>query len=97
VALNRLVYAAHDGHLNLVAGALAVFSFGSPYELVSISPDGIQPPNVYLDKHFKESNQFRSFIQSHVVSINGINTTTYLTEFAANNSFGTLEPHADWN
>lgn len=34
---------------------------------------------------------------SPIVSINGQDVVSYLTQFAALNSAGTLEPHADWN
>lgn len=34
---------------------------------------------------------------SAIVSINGIETTKFLSDFAAQNSQGALEPHADWN
>jgi hypothetical protein len=47
-ALQTLIYAAHDSHLDLIAGILAVFSFASPYDIVSLSIDGIQLPKVYL-------------------------------------------------
>ena len=46
--LQQLIYAAHDAHLNLVSGVMAAFSFGSFYDLVSASEDGIQPPKVYI-------------------------------------------------
>jgi hypothetical protein len=47
-ALQTLIYAAHDGHVSLDAGVLAAFSFASPYDIVSLSVDGIQVPKVYL-------------------------------------------------
>jgi hypothetical protein len=47
-ALQTLIYAAHDGHVSLYAGILAAFSFASPYDIVSLSIDGIQVPKVYL-------------------------------------------------
>ena len=47
-ALQSLIYAAHDGHLSLNAGVLAVFSFGSPKALGSISIDGVEIPKVYF-------------------------------------------------
>lgn len=34
---------------------------------------------------------------SHIVSINGEDVVEYLTKFAALNSVGMVEPHADWN
>lgn len=46
--LQRLIYSAHDAHLVLYAGALAVFTFGSPLRIVSVSEDGIALPKVYV-------------------------------------------------
>lgn len=46
--LQKLIYAAHDSHLDLISGVLAAFTFASPYNLVSASPDGIQLPKVYI-------------------------------------------------
>lgn len=46
--LQTLVYSVHDAHVNLVAGALAAFTFGSPFDLVTASPDGKEVPRVYL-------------------------------------------------
>lgn len=43
-----LTNALHDGHVSLKAGALAAFSFGSPFEIASVSVDGQQPPKIYL-------------------------------------------------
>lgn len=48
VALQLLLTAAHDSHLYLYGGALAVFTFASPFDIVSVSIDGIQPPKVYI-------------------------------------------------
>ena len=48
VTLQSLIYSAHDTHLNLYAGILAAFTFGSPYELASVSTDGIQLPRTYI-------------------------------------------------
>ncbi|KAI1120862.1 hypothetical protein F5Y10DRAFT_257573 [Nemania abortiva] len=97
VDLVRLIYAAHDGHLTLSAGVLAAFSFASPQDIVSVSIDGISPPKVYLAEDLFASNFFTSFQPHALQSINGVDVTTYLEQFAANNSVGTLEPHADWN
>ena len=48
LAVQRLLYSAHDAHLTLFAGALAVFSFGSPLRIVSVSEDGISLPKIYV-------------------------------------------------
>jgi hypothetical protein len=43
-----LINALHDGHVNLLAGVFAAFSFGSPFEIASVSVDGKEPPKIYL-------------------------------------------------
>ena len=43
-----LIYSMHDMHVDISAGALSAFSFGSPYYLLSVSKDGKQVPQVYL-------------------------------------------------
>jgi hypothetical protein len=96
-ALQTLLYAAHDGHVNLVAGILSAFDFASPYDIVSLSLDGVQLPKVYLAVDLFWSSYFTTYQPSAIASINGIDTTAYLTQFALKNSAGTLEPHADWN
>ncbi len=89
-ALASLLYAAHDRHVNLIAGILAAFSFASPYDIVSVSIDGLQIPKVYLAIDLDTSNFFASYTPSAIASINGIDATAYLQDFAANNSFSTL-------
>jgi hypothetical protein len=96
-ALQTLLYATHDGHVNLVAGILAVFNFASPYDIVSLSVDGIQIPKVYLAIDVESSNYFVDYQPSAIASINGEAAETYLTKFASKNSVGMVEPHADWN
>ena len=44
-----------------------------------------------------DSQYFTTFQPSAIVTINNVDVTTYLSEFAFKNSAGTLEPHADWN
>lgn len=46
--LQNLIYSAHDSHLQLTSGILAAFSFASPYNIVSLSVDGIQDPKIYV-------------------------------------------------
>lgn len=48
IALQTLIYSAHDAHLRLFAGILSVFTFASPYSIVSVSLDGMQLPKVYI-------------------------------------------------
>ncbi|KAF4635118.1 hypothetical protein G7Y89_g2987 [Cudoniella acicularis] len=96
-ALQTLLYAAHDGHVTLNAGILAAFSFSSPQDVVSLSLDGIQVPEVYLVKDLADSNFTKAYQPSPITSINGVDVVTYLTTFAGKNSIGMVEPHADWN
>ncbi|KAF2231252.1 hypothetical protein EV356DRAFT_472116 [Viridothelium virens] len=91
--LQQLLYAAHDGHLNLVLGVTAAFTFGSFYDLVSASEDGIQPPKVYVQTDLMDTG----FTPSPLKTINGQDVVEFLTQFAAAQSAGTLEPNADWN
>ncbi|KAL8961908.1 MAG: hypothetical protein Q9183_005236, partial [Haloplaca sp. 2 TL-2023] len=47
-AVQKLVYSAHDGHLNLYAGILSVFTFGAPVSIVSVSDDGVAFPKIFV-------------------------------------------------
>ncbi|KAI0451089.1 hypothetical protein F5B21DRAFT_528208 [Xylaria acuta] len=96
-ALQLLVNSAHDDHLFLDAGILSAFSFGSPFNIVSLSVDGVETPKVYIGTDVFESNAFTSFEPSAIRSINGQNATTYLETFAAGNVAGSVDPHTDWN
>ncbi|GAB7350679.1 hypothetical protein MBLNU459_g1242t1 [Dothideomycetes sp. NU459] len=96
--LQALIYSVHDAHVNLVGGILAAFSFGSPYDLVTVSVDGKQDPRVYLWDDIVEAQDSKAtWTPSPILTINGENVVDYLTRFAALNSVGNLEPHADWN
>lgn len=46
--LQALIFSTHDAHLNLIAGILGVFTFGTSYDIASVSLDGIQLPKVYF-------------------------------------------------
>ncbi|KAJ8125308.1 hypothetical protein O1611_g8332 [Lasiodiplodia mahajangana] len=97
VALQLLLLNAHDDHLFLDAGILSVFTFGSPFDIVSLSIDGVETPQVFIATDVFESNAFSSFEPSAIQSINGQNATTYLESFAAGNVAGSLDPDTDWN
>ncbi|KAI1756077.1 hypothetical protein F4782DRAFT_320022 [Xylaria castorea] len=96
-ALQLLVNNAHDDHLFLNAGILSAFSFGSPFDIVSLSVDGVETPKVYIGTDVFDSNAFTFFEPSAIQSINGQNATTYLETFAAGNVAGSVDPHTDWN
>ena len=93
--LQNLVYSAHDAHFQLEAGILAAFTFLSPYPIVALSEDGVQTPKVYVTDDAALATD--SFKPSAIKTINGQDVTAYLTQFAAANSVGNLEPNADWN
>ncbi len=96
--LQNLIYSAHDAHFQLDSGILAAFTFLSPYSIVSLSEDGVQIPKVYVtddvEHLIRPSSHFKP---SAITTINGQDVTAYLTQFAAANSIGNLEPNADWN
>ncbi len=46
--LQHLVYRMHDAHVDLSAGILSVFTFASPFNLVSASTDGTALPKLYI-------------------------------------------------
>ena len=96
-SLQALIYSVHDDHTDLVAGILAVFSFGSPYGIASVSIDGQQAPKVYLSDDLTQSQIDGTWQPSAISQIDGQDVVTFLTQFAAQNSIGSLEPHADWN
>lgn len=50
--VQKLVYSVHDMHVDLWAGILSAFSFGSEYEIVSVSKDGKELPQLYLTGKF---------------------------------------------
>lgn len=53
-------------------------------------------PQVFLTTDILNS-QSQGWTPSPIVTINGEDVVEFLTKFAALNSAGTLEPHADWN
>ncbi|KAL8913690.1 MAG: hypothetical protein Q9171_001540 [Xanthocarpia ochracea] len=100
VAVQKLVYAAHDAHVSLYAGALSVFTFGAPVSIVSVSTDGIAYPKVFILDDLLEAGDptiQTDWEPSAIDTINGVSTTDFLKHFASGNSPGTLELHTDFN
>lgn len=98
VALQTIIYAIHDAHVSLSAGLLSIFTFGSPLRIVSVSSNGIELPKIYIPDDLIEAAQNNvRWTPSPISSINGQDSTEYLTRFAATNAAGMIEPHADWN
>ncbi|RMZ39350.1 hypothetical protein AFCA_006265 [Aspergillus flavus] len=97
-ALNHLIHAAHDDHLQLAGGALSRFTYAAPYRIVSVSLDGVELPKVYIaDDLIANETRYLPWQPSAITTINGQDVVEYLTQFAAVHSIGKLEPHADWN
>ncbi|OJD30401.1 peptidase s41 family protein [Diplodia corticola] len=94
--MQALVYSMHDMHVDLNSGVLAAFSFASPYYITAASVDGKADPQIYLWDDVWE-RQPGGTEPGAIATINGRDVIEVLTEFAALNSQGTLEPNADWN
>lgn len=94
--LQLLIFALKDGHVSLNAGVLSAFYFASPYEIISVSVDGKQTPKVYLTDDVLDSTT-QGYTASAIATINGTEATEFLTRYAALNSWGYVEPHAEWN
>jgi hypothetical protein len=86
----------HDSHVALSAGILNAFSFVSPYGIVSASVDGKQRPEIYVAEDLLNS-RLQGYKPSPITKLNGRDAVEFLTEFAALNTEGYVEPHADWN
>ncbi|KAH8893440.1 hypothetical protein GQ53DRAFT_685109 [Thozetella sp. PMI_491] len=96
--LQNIVYRIHDSHVDLYAGILASFVFASPFNVVSASKDGKEPPKLYLKDDIVASHEGTAEGPPlAITAINGVDVTEYLTQFAALQSVGLLEPHGDWN
>lgn len=94
--LQLLIYAVKDGHVALTAGVLSAFSFASPFEIISVSADGKQVPKIYITLDYLQST-FQDYTPSAIATINGTEVNEFLTTFAALNSWGYVESHAEWN
>lgn len=91
-----LLHRTHDGHVSLSSGALAAFYFLAPFSITSASPDGKALPKVYMTDDIIAAPQ-QGWVPSAIRTINGKDTVDFLTELANVESFGGIEPHADYN
>ncbi|CAG8979613.1 hypothetical protein HYALB_00012590 [Hymenoscyphus albidus] len=97
VAVQQLLFAAHDDHLDLVWGIFGAFSFGAPYDIVSVSRDGLELPKIYFLNDIIAYQKGETPFPSAISKINEINTVDYLRAFAKQNALGSLEPHSEFN
>ncbi|KAJ8112158.1 hypothetical protein OPT61_g5418 [Boeremia exigua] len=95
--IQLLTYALKDGHVALNAGILSAFSFGSPYEIISASIDGKQAPKIYMTDDLLPEEASQPWTPSPVATINGTEVNEFISRYAALNSWGYVEPHAEWN
>ena len=112
-AVLDIVYSAHDSHTYLYGGASNAFSFGSPFEICAVSTDGVKAPQVFMaGKAHHTTDGIRmtnscqddlfaslssGYTASPIATVNGRPVLEYYEDFAARNSLGYLDPHADWN
>jgi len=94
--LYELFQKAHDGHFVYYPDSVtAVFSWGRQTPLVSVSPDGVAIPEVYVYADVLASSFNASFTPSPITLINGQNSTEWLLNFS---QYGSLQdPDALWN
>ncbi|KAJ6031610.1 hypothetical protein N7540_002342 [Penicillium herquei] len=98
MTIQGILSAAHDDHLSMTGGILSTYRFMAPFSVVSLSRDGIELPKLYVADQLPINGwDGIDWQPSPIVKINGRDPVEYMTQFAALNSFGKLEPHADWN
>ncbi|EMC91826.1 hypothetical protein BAUCODRAFT_38961 [Baudoinia panamericana UAMH 10762] len=95
--VQALSQATHDVHTTLYAGVTNLFTFSSPFQIASVSRDGKELPEVYVWNELITCTTYRNCTPSPITTIDGIPVVEYLTSFAAAQSFGMIESHADYN
>ncbi|KAI4723587.1 hypothetical protein E4T48_00085 [Aureobasidium sp. EXF-10727] len=90
---------AHDGgHFVYIPRVLTFFAFGRTTPLVSVSEDGKDLPVVYAYSDILATQACScnsSFTPSHIVQIDGRNTTEFLLEMSQDSGF--TDRDAKWN
>ncbi|KAK5714801.1 hypothetical protein LTR17_017048 [Elasticomyces elasticus] len=98
--LYNLITSTYDFHFNWVPDLVSVFSWTRKGSLVSLSSDGLSLPEVYDARDvptLSHSNSSSSdYTPSVVTQINGVDTETWLNEFAALNPWD-HDPDANYN
>ncbi|KAI9710262.1 MAG: hypothetical protein M1820_002756 [Bogoriella megaspora] len=95
--IQAIIRNLHDTHAYVYGGISSLFSFFSPFRLVSLSLDGKQIPKLYVYDDLIDQVTHGIRNVSAIVTINGIAVNDYVSSFASQQSFGMLEPNADWN
>ncbi|KAK3618254.1 hypothetical protein LTR56_003843 [Elasticomyces elasticus] len=98
--LYKLVTSAYDFHFNWVPDLVDVFGWMREGKLISLSSDSVSLPEVYdfQDLHAFGPHNFSSssYTPSAVTNINGVDSETWLNEFAALNPWD-HDPDANYN
>lgn len=87
-ALYTLIQSAHDGHLVYVPDSVgAIFTWGRPVSIVSISEDGQKLPAPFVYQDILASSFSNStFTPSAILKINDEDATTYLEDLSQHGS-----------
>ncbi|KAF3282344.1 hypothetical protein TWF970_001754 [Orbilia oligospora] len=90
--LRTIFASANDGHLTGTMGGLLAIQFNSPFDIVSVSKDGLALPEIY---QAVVKNGKMEPVGSPIITIDGQNVTEYLNKIA----FGTglQSPDARFN
>ncbi|KAJ6255810.1 hypothetical protein Dda_9420 [Drechslerella dactyloides] len=89
----RLIFAnANDGHLTGALGGVFAIQFMAPFDIVSVSKDGVSLPEIY---RATLANGQLEPVGPAIVEIDGLPVVDYLNKIAFGN--GLQSPHARYN
>jgi hypothetical protein len=71
-AISQFLQTAHDGHLSFRLPASTAFQFITPFDFVSISPDGTALPEIYVQRKKKKFLYFSSLQYANLPSTEDI-------------------------
>ncbi|EPS41573.1 hypothetical protein H072_4525 [Dactylellina haptotyla CBS 200.50] len=91
--LRNIIASANDGHLTATMGGLLAIQFDSPFNIVSVSKDGVRMPEIFQGI-INQKGELEA-TGSAIIGIDGLNVTEYLNKIA----FGTglQSPDARFN
>ncbi|CAH0053888.1 unnamed protein product [Clonostachys solani] len=92
--LSLMGYQVHDQHFRLRNGGMFKFRWHLPDDIVSVSRDGKELPQVYVYSDIRRDVPSAS----PIVELEEEPVFSYLSRYAqTKSSIGLLEPHAEWN
>ncbi|KAH8898162.1 hypothetical protein GQ53DRAFT_629251, partial [Thozetella sp. PMI_491] len=92
--ITSIITAAADGHFNYSPGLSSVFTFYRSLNLASVSEDGLALPKIFVYNDIV-GNTATDYTPSDVVSIDGVDITTFIIEYGATSTY--QDPDAAWN